>query len=338
LSDQHTGDPACVPDNGGVPLFETKLEKIEREQAEAKNRDTLYRGEQLKINRQQLKVNSRLMVFTGLLVFTSVVTGGISLYQARVSKIASRAAEDAANAACLGSQIARSTLLEYQRSAEDSHLASAAAYAQALVAMESQKTFVDADFEVPENRLYDKPLSLIMRLKNTGKSDASNVRITGWAIVANPDSHWISPIPKKKMLFSVQIGSLKVGQQFLPEVSGTTKEGNPHGLYVSLLNDAGDEFVNTAELDKAVFVEGNRTIFAFYTISYEDFTAKYIRQTCARLFYWQNGAATAFNGSISNQCNDYNKQTETPKIPVPIPSKLAPAEQVSDIPCTPPPK
>lgn len=63
------------------PSLRPSSKKIEREQAEAKNRDTLYRGEQLKINRQQLKVNSRLMIFTGLLVLTSVIGGGISIYR-----------------------------------------------------------------------------------------------------------------------------------------------------------------------------------------------------------------------------------------------------------------
>lgn len=178
----------------------------------------------------------------------------------------------------------------------------------------------------------------MMHLKSTGKSDASNVRINGWAIVDKPDIHWTSPIPKKKMQFSVQISSLRVGQQFLPEAAGTTKEGNPHGVYVSLLNDMGDQFVDTAELDKTAFIEGNRTIFIFYTISYEDFAAKYTRQTCMRMFYFHDGPATAFNGSISDQCNNYNKQTEISKMPVPIPSKLAPAEQVPEIACTAPPK
>ena len=87
---------------------------------------------------------------------------------------------------CVNTRIARSTLTEYQRSSEDSHLASVASYAQALVAMQSLKTFVDADFTVPGNRPYGQSLSVLVRLKNTGKSDASNVRIAGWAILAKP--------------------------------------------------------------------------------------------------------------------------------------------------------
>jgi hypothetical protein len=94
---------------GGVPVFETQLERIEREQAETKNRDKLYKDEQLEITRQQLRVNSWLMVFTLLLVITSCVASGISLYQARISRISATAAKDAVG-------VASRTLCETQAS------------------------------------------------------------------------------------------------------------------------------------------------------------------------------------------------------------------------------
>jgi hypothetical protein len=130
--------------------------------------------------RDIVETNKKIAKFNGLLVIATFVTIGVGIWQGTISRRAANAAKDAAESACVGSQVARSTLAEYQRSAEDSHLASVAAYAQALVAMQSQKTFVDADFTVPGNRPYDRPLSLIVRLKNTGKSDASNVRFTAW--------------------------------------------------------------------------------------------------------------------------------------------------------------
>ena len=97
----------------GIPILETSLERIEREQAEAKNRDKLYSDEQLKINRQQLKVNEMLMAFTFLLALTSVLSGGISLYQAGISKTSANAAKSAA-------ETAGQTLTEMQKNSKAS--------------------------------------------------------------------------------------------------------------------------------------------------------------------------------------------------------------------------
>ena len=111
---------------GGVPVFETQLERIEREQAEARERDKLYRDEQLRINRQQLRVNTRYMIFTFFLVITSMVTGGISLYQASIAKTSARAAESAA-------KTASATLKEIQtgQGAQDTHILASQAVTQA---------------------------------------------------------------------------------------------------------------------------------------------------------------------------------------------------------------
>lgn len=83
----------------GVPVFETKLEQIEREQAEARDRDKRYRDEQLIINRNQLSVNRWMMIFTALLFLASVVTGVIAIYQYSVGKNSADAARDGVHTA-----------------------------------------------------------------------------------------------------------------------------------------------------------------------------------------------------------------------------------------------
>ena len=57
----------------GVPVFDTdaRLKEVEREQEAAKKRDEYYKTEQLRIDR-------RVMWFTGMLVLCTAATGGIS--------------------------------------------------------------------------------------------------------------------------------------------------------------------------------------------------------------------------------------------------------------------
>ena len=152
-------------------------------------------------------------------------------------------------------KIAANNLAEYQRTATDAHLASVApTYAQALVAMQSQKSFVDVTLTVAPNRPYGRPILLQLSLKNTGKSDASNIHITGWVFIAKPNSGAIGGQPEKHLMYSITKDTLRVGEQF-PESWGTTKEGNPKGIYVTAVDQSGDLFIHTAELDKAIFVD-----------------------------------------------------------------------------------
>jgi len=287
---------------------------------------------------QQIRSGERWLI--GLGIATLLINSIIALiYRGQLTEMnkATKAGAQAAYAACFGSQVARSTLMEYQRNAVDSHLAMVAAYAQAQVAMQSQKTFVDADFTVPSNRNYGKPVFLLLRLKNTGKSDASNIRITGWTIIAKPNSPGSSTQPKKEFLFSIQKDSMRVGEQLIPDSPGTGKDGNPHGMYVSAVNEKGDLFVDTAELDKAVFIEHKMAVFAFYVISYEEFTARYSRKVCTSQYFLGPDAPPLDDADIDKQCNAYNNQTEVPKIPMPPPSKPVPAGGLAEINCPAPP-
>jgi hypothetical protein len=223
-------------------------------------------------------------------------------------------------------------LIEYQKSAEDSHLASVASYAQALVAMQSQKSFVDADFTVPGNRPYGQPLELLYHLKNIGRSDASNVRMTGWVTVARPNSGETSKkLPKG--LVSMQKNSIMAGEQFFPDIAGTARDGNPHGVYITAVDAEGNPIVYTMELDKAIFTDHKLTIFWFYTISYEDFTARYTRNGCGVYFVFGPDPRAMSAADFDKQCNAYNTQTEVQKIPMPAPSKPVPADKFPEINC-----
>ncbi len=90
--DDGSDNPDVVHYEGGIPVFGPRLDKVEREQIAAKQRDEHYKD-------AQLKINSRMALFTGLLVACSLITGGISVWQATIAQTAASAARDAAKAA-----------------------------------------------------------------------------------------------------------------------------------------------------------------------------------------------------------------------------------------------
>jgi len=81
---------------GGTAVFETDIERIKREQAEARKREEEYTQRQVAINEQQLRVNRHIATFTVLLFFVSFSTSVISIWEAL---IASRNAESAKTSA-----------------------------------------------------------------------------------------------------------------------------------------------------------------------------------------------------------------------------------------------
>lgn len=92
---------------GGIPVFNNRLDKLENEAREAKTRDEQYKQEQLKLNR-------RLVWFTGVLAFVGILGGGISAYQTHISGINADAAKANADAA-------KNMVEEMKKSGNDTH-------------------------------------------------------------------------------------------------------------------------------------------------------------------------------------------------------------------------
>ncbi|HMG86184.1 MAG TPA: hypothetical protein VK574_10585 [Terracidiphilus sp.] len=228
--------------------------------------------------------------------------------------------QDQTYASCVSAQTAQQAFLQGQQAAIDSHEASIAAYAQAIAVIENQKAFVSPQFIVPPDRPYGKPLELRFSIANTGKSDASNVSITGVAIAARPNSNPKIPI---KSGFGVEKDVLEVGERFMPD-SYPTYTTPPRSIRIPVLDETGKPITDTAEIDKEIFSQRKKYIFIYYKISYEDFANHYTRTVCVAQISWQDSDAKPLEPKdIDRQCNDgsYNTKTEIPKIPMPPPAK-----------------
>jgi len=64
--DPQRDDDEIVHYEGGIPVFNTRLNKLEDDAREAKDRDDKYKQEQLKLNR-------RLVWFTGVLAVVGLI-------------------------------------------------------------------------------------------------------------------------------------------------------------------------------------------------------------------------------------------------------------------------
>ena len=76
----------------GIPVFNARLTEVEQKQAQSETREGQYKKEQLRIDR-------RIMYFTGALVACSLLSAVVSGYQAYVASISAKAARSAANTA-----------------------------------------------------------------------------------------------------------------------------------------------------------------------------------------------------------------------------------------------
>ncbi len=103
---------------GDAILLPNRLEQVEREQAEARKRDKEYKDEQLRLNKWMAR-------FTGALVLTAIIAGGVSTYQAKVAR-------QSADAALISAKAAESALEEMKKSSADTHALAEAAKTQAI--------------------------------------------------------------------------------------------------------------------------------------------------------------------------------------------------------------
>ena len=98
----------------GIPVFHTRLDQIQAEQEAAKKRDKEFREEQLRLNR-------RMTLFTGLLVIIGVFGFLINAYQSHIAKLNADAASDNAASAKAQAEAGRATVEEMKKSSTDTH-------------------------------------------------------------------------------------------------------------------------------------------------------------------------------------------------------------------------
>ena len=84
---------------GDAILWDTRVERLERKDAESAKREEQYK-------QAHLQTNKNIARFTGLLVVCSVITAAIGIWQSHISQIAANAARDAAKAASDNASIA----------------------------------------------------------------------------------------------------------------------------------------------------------------------------------------------------------------------------------------
>jgi hypothetical protein len=125
MGDQKDRDnPDVFEYENGLPIFK-RLQKVERQQAEAEAREQTYRDQQLAINRSMMR-------FTLALVFLSAITIIVNVIYIYITNMNAQAAKSAA-------ETARQTLREFQRGGGDTHDLAVAAKDQVNTAKQSAR-------------------------------------------------------------------------------------------------------------------------------------------------------------------------------------------------------
>jgi hypothetical protein len=167
---------------GGLPVFNARLEKVERKQEgeEARYKNVMY--------------------FTGALVICSVLSGGVSAYQAHVARLNATAASDnaiaaksQADAAKAQADSAKAQVDEMKKSGTDTHDLAEQAESQTKLTsrltenareslINTQSAFRDDQrawvgigiFRVVQFET-EKPIKIEVQIKNTGKTPALHI-------------------------------------------------------------------------------------------------------------------------------------------------------------------
>jgi hypothetical protein len=147
-------------DEHGIPILNVRarLSEVERKATEAETRDQNYK------NRQEM-INLWLMIFTGLLVLTSLISGGIAIWQARIANQSAKAAQSAAHTAA-------TVLEEAQKPTSDVHISAIAAQNAAIEAQRANDFARDALIRVQRAFVIVNPNKILMQAsRDIGKEE-----------------------------------------------------------------------------------------------------------------------------------------------------------------------
>jgi len=240
-----------------------------------------------------------------------------------------KAAQNAAYAACLNAQVAQATFLQVKSSASDSHAATIATVEQAAVGIETERAIVSFSprFPIPEN-LINNQLVIPFSLKNDGKSAALSVTVEFKAILlGEKDTLQIT----EKNFEGWKGKYFAAGDEFPGKAS--ISEHKPMTAAV-LVRDTKGAVVAVSSQGAKDFLSGGQEIVAVYGhLEYPDFSGIHKVRFCYPIFIVLAGTGHKISANEIT-CAKYNHQndqyTAMPKINTPTPMSL---DQIPPINC-----
>lgn len=231
-----------------------------------------------------------------IISFILAVAGIVALFiyggQLREMKKATNAAQMAAYEACRGSKISQAALLETQRGATDTHLATVAAVSQAIAATASEYAALEPLFQTPQ-----PDMSVPFTIRNAGKTSAIGSRIELRAIFL-PVSERIKFTYPKKATSHIIHGRI-------PAETVENLTGNPKQYAsVPIMNEEGTVLV-PSKVDRDDFASGRKDIVLYGRVTYSDiFGGRHSLQFC-NLTHQRSAGYVKDSGH--GECANYNK-------------------------------
>jgi hypothetical protein len=284
---------------GGIPVFNTRLDQIQREQEEAKQRDEQYRKEQLRLNR-------RMTWFTGLLVFIGFLGFLINAYQSHIAAINAGAAQDNAAAA-------KMMVEEMKKTGTDTHELAVQAKNQSTLARQTIEN-VRSQFQ-EEQRPYISFTNFFIMDMKTGQAKAVQDFDIGKPLMVNVlfknigKRKAINPVIHYHIVFGKNINQIKVEASDKGRYGSDLDSGKEGTVTaISLTDPYTRESVGMNPADLLNW-DGSQPIVLFGRVSYKDDAGKVY---CTPLLMhrlpenWAN--VSQFNGVSENDLCPENVQ------------------------------
>jgi hypothetical protein len=211
---------------------------------------------------------------------------------------------------CLNARAAQETFIQVQRSAVDSHTATAAAVQQAAAQIESQRAVLQVSFRVPENGQFLAKIPTVKGpidqlgtpglLKNDGKTMAKFFMAFRGVLLSDTDKFVIKGTSRNSIK-----GFLPEGAQ-VPERKDPTSQYNPVTLMAPVEDVEGTPIPYGSEATQDFF-HGTAEVMVYGILNYSDNWARHETTFCMPVFLMGQGTSRGASTPNEIKCANYNK-------------------------------
>jgi hypothetical protein len=243
------------------------------------------------------------------------------------------AAMDSAYVACLSARATQATFLQVQRSAGDSHAATAATIEQAKASIESERALLSFIPRIPTpNDFFNNTFRIPYIIKNDGKSPATSLDFRAQAV-------WLSgtdSLPASGKLRLVLTSKYIASGDEIPDRNTTDPRFHSMTSSLPVKDIKGTEIPASSEI-ASNFIAGEPGMVAILgSMKYTDFSGLHIVKFCNAMYVVKYGTAHAQDRN-EKLCFKYNEPNDRyTRMPALLPLNATDVGQMSPITCVKP--
>lgn len=218
-----------------------------------------------------------------------------------------KAARQAAYAACVSAQVARQALIEEKSGETATKIEATASAEQAIAATASERALLTVSFPPPDRYPTNKELELKYTIKDDGKSDARNISIRGMAVeVAHNATPPFSYMPKKN-IFTERVDTLKAGETFPEQKSAAGYNSIYYAFFA--FDESGKRLIYDPDAVRRIVMQHKSDIVVYGGVAYADFSGRHWQHFCRRISFLNAGETESdTNSKDEKRCFYYSQE------------------------------